>query len=204
MVDRTKRLVLTAAAALMAAAAAAAPAAAQEHRDIMPPISGEGAGQTYAQAVWVVIIFVILLVILYPTAWKNVLAGLKKREDKIRADIADAEAARTKAEASLVDYNKQLATAETQVRELLARAATDAERIATNIKMRAQQDAEEAKERAVKDIEASKQQALSEIYEQTASLATGVAEKILRREIKPEDQTSLVEQTLKQMQTAGA
>ena len=45
-------------------------------------------------AVWVVVIFVLLLAVLYPTAWRAILAGLKAREERIRKDIADAEAAR--------------------------------------------------------------------------------------------------------------
>src|ERR1700710_2613868 len=65
---------------------------------LLPPLTGEGSRQTYMQAVWVIIIFVILLAILYPTAWKNLLAGLKKREDRIRTDIAEAENARMKAD----------------------------------------------------------------------------------------------------------
>ncbi len=154
-----------------------------------------------ASAVWVLIIFVVLVFVLYKTAWKNVLAGLNAREARIRGNIADAEAARVKGEASLVEYNKQLATAEGQVRELLAKAVADAERIATGIKMRAQQDAEAAKEAAVKDIETSKQQALTEIYDQAATLATSVAEKILRRNINADDQKALVDESLRQMQT---
>ncbi len=155
-----------------------------------------------ASVVWVLAIFLVVLFILYRTAWKNVLAGLNAREARIRGDIADAEAARVKGEAALVEYNKQLGTAEGQVRELLAKAVADAERIATGIKMRAQQDAEAAKEAAVRDIEASKQQALSEIYEQAATLATSVAEKILRRNINADDQKALVDESLKQMQSA--
>ena len=60
-------------------------------------------------AVWTLIIFLILLGILYKGAWKNVLAGLKGREERIRNDIAQAEAARAKAEATLKEYNAQLA-----------------------------------------------------------------------------------------------
>ena len=41
--------------------------------------------ETYLSAVWVVIIFIILLCVLYPTAWRNVLNGLKKREERIRS-----------------------------------------------------------------------------------------------------------------------
>src|SRR5690242_18622975 len=53
-----------------------------------------GDPQTWYGALWVVIIFVVMLAILYPTAWKQVLAGLKAREQRIRNDIAEAEAAR--------------------------------------------------------------------------------------------------------------
>src|SRR5438874_13823823 len=67
---------------------------------LLPPLSGPGARDSLLSALWVVIIFVVMLMILYPTAWRNVLEGLKKREERIRKDIADADAARARAEAT--------------------------------------------------------------------------------------------------------
>jgi len=156
---------------------------------------------TQLQALWVLIIFILLLVILYPTAWRGVLAGLKAREERIRKDIADAEAARKRAETTLREYNTKLAAAENEVREMISKATTDAERAAAVVRARAQQEAEEAKERAIKDIDAAAKQAMAEVYEQTASLATSVAEKILRRNLNADDQRDLVNQSLEQMQT---
>ncbi len=202
---RINRLALAVAMALVLSAIMAAPVMAEEAKqNVMPPMTGDGAQQTYAQAVWVMIIFVILLVILYPTAWKNVLGGLKKREEKIRSAIADADAARSKGEAVLKEYNTQLATAADKVRGLLSQAATDAEKIANGIKMRAQQEAEELKEKAIKEIESTKKQALTEIYEQTASLSTSIAEKILKRNLNADDQRDLVSQSLEQLQSVHA
>ena len=155
---------------------------------------------TWLSAIWVVIIFLILLAILYKTAWKNVLAGLKAREQRIRTDIAEAEAARTRAEATLREYNQQLASAEQRVRDLIAAAQTDAERIAAQIRVRGEQEAQESKERATKEIDAARKQALAEIYEQTAQLATSVAEKILRRNLNADDQRDLVARSLDQVQ----
>ncbi len=149
---------------------------------------------------WVIVLFVLLVAILYKAAWKNVLAGLKAREDRIRTAIADADNARMKGEASLKEYNAQLSTAQAQVRDLLSTATLEAEKIAAGIRMHAQQEAEEIKERAMKEIDSSKQQALSEIYEQTASLATAVAEKILRRNLNADDQRDLVKQSLDELQ----
>ncbi len=163
---------------------------------MIPPLTGEGSGDTYMQAIWVMIIFVIVLAILYPTAWKNVLAGLKKREDKIRGDIAAAEAQRARAELTLKQYNDQLASAEGRVREMIASATAQGEKVATALRMQAQQEAEEAKNRATKEIEAAKNAALQEVYEQTANLSTSIAEKIIRRNLNAADQQSLVQESL--------
>jgi F-type H+-transporting ATPase subunit b len=155
------------------------------------------------QAVWVLAIFIVLVLILYRTAWKNVLAGLKKREERIRKDIADAEAARLKAEATLREYSKQLTDAEEKVRDIIAKAAADAEKVGQSIRMQAQSESEEIKERANREIEASKNQAIREIYEQAANLSTNIAEKILRRNLNADDQRDLVARSLEEMQEIG-
>src|SRR5205814_4090431 len=129
-----------------AESAAAAPGhgetAGEAHGEhVQPPLLPDPTNrETQLQALWVVIIFIILLMILYPTAWKNVLAGLKAREQRIRQDITDAEAARKRAAETLDQYNKQLATAEQQVRDILAKATADAEKVATGLRMQAQQE----------------------------------------------------------------
>lgn len=152
---------------------------------------------------WVLIIFILLVVILYRTAWKNVLAGLTAREQRIRNDIAQAEAARLKAEQTLAQYNKQLADAEARVHDLLEKARMDAEQIANAVRMRAQEDAQGIREKAEQEIERAKNDAIAQIYDQAAVLATNVAEKILRRNLNPDDQRDLVTRSLDQLQALG-
>jgi len=164
---------------------------------------GELIDPNIGSAIWVLAIFLIVAIILWRTAWKNVLVGLKAREERIRKDITDAEAARLKAEDTLKQYDARLADAEQKVRDILEKAAVDAEKIGTSIRMKAQEEAEEAKERATKEIESAKQTALTEIYEQTANLATSVAEKIIRRNLNPDDQRDLVNQSLQQLKGVG-
>ncbi len=150
-------------------------------------------------AIWVVIVFIVLLAILYPTGWKSVLAGLKAREERIRKDIADAEAARAKSEQTLRDYQKQLATAEDKVREIIGGATAQAEQIAASIRAKAQQEGEEAKNRANREIEEAKHQALAEIYQSAAELSTSIAGKILRRTINADDHRELVKQSIDEL-----
>lgn len=166
------------------------------------PTNGEEAVHYFlTPAIWTLIIFIAMLVILYPTAWKNVLAGLKKREERIRADIADAEAARLRADATLKEYNNKLAAAEESIREMLNKAAADAEKIGAGVRMKAQQEAEEIKERASRDIEAARDTAVRDFREYAADIATSVAEKIIRRNLNAADQAELVRQSLDQLQT---
>lgn len=147
-----------------------------------------------------IVIFLLLVAVLGKYAWGPILSGLKAREDKIRKDIADAEATRAKAEATLREYNAQLATAEQKVREMIAKATADAEQLAASIRARAQQESEETKDRAMRDIENAREQALAEIYAQTAELSTRIAEKIIRRNLNADDQRELVNRSLQELE----
>jgi F-type H+-transporting ATPase subunit b len=172
-----------------------------------PLLAAEGAEQQpglisfdLSSIVWVLISFLIVLAILYKGAWKNVLAGLKGREEKIRGDIQQAEEARVKAEATLKEYSVKLASAEEQVRQMLAKATGDAEKIASNLRAAAQAEGEAERERTRKEIDAAKKQAIREVYDQTAALATSIASKIIARNLNPQDQQDLVSQTVAQVE----
>ena len=182
--------------------AVAAPAHGEgEHKaGLMPDLSTPA---PWFSAMWALIIFAIVIAILYPTAWKNVLAGLKAREQRIRQDIADAEAARQKADATLKEYSAKLTAAADEARATVAAASAEAERVAATIRARGETEATEAKNRAIREIDAARKQALSEIYEQAAELATSVAEKIIRRSLTADDQRDLVARSLEELQSVG-
>ena len=192
-----KRWIIAALFVVSLAGAFVAPASAAEAEAPSSPLYDVNQG--LITGLVTIIVFIVLVIVLGKYAWAPILTGLKNREEKIRKDIADAEAARARAEATLRDYNAQLATAEQKVRDMLNKAATDAEKLAAQMRTHAQQEAEETKERALKDIEAAREQAVAQVYEQTADLATRVAEKILRRELKPEDQRDLVDRSLEKV-----
>jgi F-type H+-transporting ATPase subunit b len=162
------------------------------------------AAEGFITALTTLIVFLGLVVILGKFAWGPISKGLQDREDKIRRDIEEAEAARARAEATQREYAAQLATAEAKVRELLAKANADAEQIAGNIRMRAQQEAQEAKESATREIGNAQRDAVRQVHEQAAVLSTKIAEKILRRNLNPDDQRDLVQSSLEQLETIKA
>lgn len=164
------------------------------------PITGPKEG--LITAVTTLLVFALLVAVLGKYAWGPIAGGLKAREDKIRKDIADAEAARQRAEVTLREYEQRLASAEDKIRELMQNATTDAERVAEGIRLRGREEAEIIKEKAQRDIETSRDDALREIYRQAAELSTGIAEKIIRRNLNAEDQRDLVDRSLEQLQTS--
>jgi F-type H+-transporting ATPase subunit b len=183
---------------------AAAPATAEHGGAHASPQLLPGPSAGLVTAITTLVVFVCLVIVLGKYAWGPIATGLRQREEKIRAEIADAEAARAKADATLKDYSNKLAAAQEQIREMLSKASADGEKLATTIRMKAQQEAEEIKERANKDIESARDAALREIYDKTADLATAVAEKIIRRNLNAADQQDLVRQSLEQLQTVKA
>jgi F-type H+-transporting ATPase subunit b len=162
-----------------------------------------GWSQAIVTAIWTIVIFVIMLIILYPTAWKQVLAGLKAREERIRKDISDAEASRTKAEATLREYSARLATAEKQVQDMIAKAVQQAEAVAAQIKAQTQKETDEARQRTQRELESATRQAVSDFKDRAADISTSIAEKIIRRNLNADDQRELVNRSLEQLQSVG-
>jgi F-type H+-transporting ATPase subunit b len=166
------------------------------------PESHEEATQAIYAAVWVLIIFIILLAILYPTAWRNVLNGLNNREQRIRTDIAEAEAARARSEDLLKQFDQQIAAAQTRSSEMISAATVQGEKLATQIRMQAQQESESTKEAATQEIEAARDAAIQQIRGEVAGLATMVASKVMRRNLGVAENQDLVDEAIASMQSA--
>jgi F-type H+-transporting ATPase subunit b len=154
---------------------------------------------TIAQSIAAIVVFLVVFFVLKTKAWGPILQGLQDREEKIKKDLLDAEAARNDAKSKLDEYKKQLADAQAQISAMFATAKKDAEDAGNRIKAQAQTDVEDIRSRATKEIEESKKNAVVEIQQQAASLGTLVASKILRRQIGEQDHSDLVRQSLDEL-----
>ena len=154
---------------------------------------------TPIQAIAAIIVFVVLLVVLKKMAWGPILKGLQDREAKIRGDLEAAEHSAAKAKQAQSEYEQQLSDAHEQVRKLIDQGKVEAQRIADQLKQAAQDDIIQMGERAESDIRSAKEQALTDIYTQTATLATDVAGRILKRQINSGDQQQLVDEAVNEL-----
>ena len=167
------------------------PGAAPEKHESVNPVQPD-----LVVALATVGVFLVLFLVLSKTAWKPILAGLKAREDGIRASIEGAEKANADANALLADYQARLATATDEARSIVEEGRKDAEALRAKIEAEAVADAARERDRAIRDIEIAKDGALKEIYDRVAVIATDVAGKILQQKLDPAGHRRLVDEAV--------
>ncbi|HEY2156849.1 MAG TPA: ATP synthase F0 subunit B [Isosphaeraceae bacterium] len=96
-------------------------------------------------AIWTVVVFGILLLILGRFAWKPMMKALHDREEHIEHCLLEAEKARNEAERLMAENQKNMAKAAEQVRATIEAAKKEAEAIANGIVQKAQAEAEASK-----------------------------------------------------------
>lgn len=168
---------------------------AAEHTEVMAP-------GNWIPGLTTLLVFLIAFGFLALKVWPKITKGLDDRENKILQEIKSAEESREQAKAALAEYERSLASAREEANEMIAKARADAKAVADDLRNRNASELAEMKERAAKEIQSAKQNAILELHSQAAMLATSMASKILAREISPTDQQRLMEESLRELQSA--
>jgi F-type H+-transporting ATPase subunit b len=145
-----------------------------------------------AEIVVGIAVFLVLVLVLSKTAWKPILDGLQRREETIRKAVDDAQAASAQARAVMAEYEDKLSHARDEAQAIAEEARKDAETVRRRIEEEGRATAEASIARAVKEIERAKDKAYHELLNEITVLAAEGASRILRRELRPEDNTSLI------------
>lgn len=148
-------------------------------------------------AIWSLVVFGLLSAILFKFAWGPISAALDEREQLVQANIDGAREQNEKAAALLADHEEKLAGTAEEIRQLLANAQKEAEAQKAGILAEAEASAEATKQRSIQEIEAAKNGALRELAEQSVDTAVGMAGSIVKRELKPDDHSSLISEAMK-------
>ncbi len=164
------------------------------------PLSGAKEGM--ASAITALICFGIVVFILYVKVWPMITKGLDERAEKIREEIASAEAARQQAKDALEEYERNLSQARAEANRMLEETKAKQAELAADLRAKADVELGQMRERAMRDIEGAKKAALNEIYDQSVALASSMAGKILAREVTPQDQSRLFEESLAELQSS--
>jgi len=185
--------------AVVAALAAAAPAFAAEEEKLGGPFSGD-----IGNALWTVLTFVLVLVVLGKFAWGPLLKSLQARENFIREALDKADQDRREAEARLKEYHDKLAAARAEATAIVDEGRRDADVLKRKIEDDAKREYELTIERAKREIGIAQETAVKDLYTLSAKLATGIAGRILEREIKPQDHERLIAESIASLTASGA
>jgi len=178
-------------------ALAAAPLYAAEESATLSPFAGN-----VGNALWTLIIFVIVVVVLGKFAWGPVLSLLQQREQYIHKSLSDAKRDRDEAEARLRDYAAKLQSAQAEAVGIIEDARKDAERLREELRQRARAEADTMLKNAERQIELQTSRALQQIRQEAVDLSVTIASKLLQRNITKEDNEKLIADALKQIESS--
>ncbi len=169
--------------------------------------SGDGGSSPFAgdigNALWTLVIFTSVIVVLGKFAWGPVLDLLKKREDFIHDSLRDAKTERQEAEALLAKYKEQLETARKEATSIVDEGRRDSEVLKRKIEEDARTEADKMIERAKREIGIATDTAVKELYELSGKMATEVAAKIIHCELDENKHRALITSSIDEMMRAS-
>ena len=177
-------------------ALAAAPLYAADEGAPLSPFAGN-----IGNAIWTLVIFVIVVLVLGKFAWGPMLSLLQQREQFIHKSLSDAKRDRDEAEARLRDYAAKLQSAQAEAVAIIADARKDAERLREELRQRARSEADTMLKNAERQIELQTSRALQQIRQEAVDLSVAIASKLLQRNITKEDNERLITEALKQIES---
>ena len=152
-------------------------------------------------AIWSVVIFIGLLMILHRRAWGPILEGLQKREEAIKSSLEEAKKVRADMAAMKAQFEKELAETHQQIPKLMEDARKKAEELGVEMRAKAAADIQTERDRLRREIDVAKDQAVKKLWEEAAHLATLISAKAIGKSLSEEDHRRLIDEALHEMTT---
>ena len=150
---------------------------------------------------WTILTFLVLLVLLAKFAWKPLLALLDRREEMIRQSLDDAEKAKHELQRLQQESKEILSKARVEAQSILAQTRSEAEKLKGEIKQKAKAEADSILRDAEKQIQVETEKAIAVLKNEVVDLSLLVASKLIKKNLSKEDNQSLIEESLKQVES---
>ena len=167
--------------------------------------ASEGGGEVnlfagdLGNAIWTLVIFLLVIVVLGKYAWGPLLSALQQREQFIRNSLQEAKDDREAAEARLQEYEARLQKATAEATQIVEQGRQDADKAKGRIEETARTEADKMLDRAKREIDLARQSAIKDLYATSAELATDIAGKVLKREMSPKDHERLIQESIEEL-----
>ena len=154
-------------------------------------------------AIWTIITFLVLLYFLAKFAWKPMLRYLEARQETIKKSLDDARQAKEELERLNKESAQIIRNAHVEAESILSKSRSEAEKLREEIKQKARSDAEAILRDAQRQIETETGRALRQIRGEIADMSVMIASKLIGRNFSKQDNSELIEETLKQMESGS-
>jgi F-type H+-transporting ATPase subunit b len=149
---------------------------------------------------WTTIIFLGFWMIVGRYAFKPIATALRKREVDIQSALDQAKVARDEMSNLKAENEKLLAEAREERARILNDAKSAGDQMVQDAKKKAKEEAQKIVSNALAEIENQKKHALVEVKNQLGNMALGIAEQVLRKELKQDQsQQELVTSLVKEI-----
>ena len=119
---------------------------------------------------------------------------IKERQTEIDDLYADAQTAKTEAEAMRDDYDRKLAQAQETSDRIVREAVSRGQAKEFEILTEARQQSQVIRDKAYQDIEQERRKARDELKGEISQLAVDIASKVVEREITSQDHEALIDE----------
>jgi len=147
---------------------------------------------SFADALWTVVAFAVLVIVLGKVAWKPMVEKLNAREQHIQRQIDAANDARQQAERLLDEYKQQGV-------KIITEATDQAQQRQEELLERAIQEVLAIKQKAQGDIEYARVAALEQLWAEAADMVSVLSREVLGRTVTPEDTRRLTQDAIEQI-----
>ena len=149
--------------------------------------------------VWTVLIFLIVLAVLWRTAYPAILGAVEAREKHIQELIEAAQRDRAEAQTLLEEQRRERDAVRAQVQQLLAEGRSGAEKMREEILAEARREQQELLERSRREIDREMERSMAELRLQVVDLAIAAASKLVQRNLNEDDNRRLVREFVEQI-----
>lgn len=149
--------------------------------------------------IWTIFTFLLLLVLLAKFAWKPLLAFLASREEAIKTSLENAQTAKKELERIQQESAVIIRKAHGEAETIVSKSWSDAEKVREEMKQKAKTEADAIVKESQRQIELETGRALRQIRSEVADLSIAIASKVIQRNVSKEDNSRLIEDTLKQI-----
>jgi F-type H+-transporting ATPase subunit b len=168
--------------------------------------AAEGGESSLIEVNWTLgvqlISFLLLLAALYKLMYRPLLQALEGRSAAIQQQLAEAQAAREEAQRELGAMEERIRTAQAEALALRERALREATELRERLSAEARREATRLVEAAQAQVGQEVRRARAELRAEVGTLATQIAERLVRKSLNDEDHQRLVREALARIEPA--